>query len=83
LAAYLEACIEVAEGDGAFIAKALGDISIAKCMTQITRETDLSRESIYKAPSSDCSPSFDTVLKFISALGIKLTASAREAAGAV
>ena len=80
MAAYLEACIQESEGDSAFIAKALGDIARAKGMTQIARETGLSRESLYKALSGDRSPSFDTILKVISALGLKLSASAKEAA---
>jgi probable addiction module antidote protein len=47
-------------------------------MTQIARQTGLSRESLYKALSGDCSPSFDTVLKVIAALGLKLGAGVRE-----
>ena len=80
MAAYLEACIQESEGDSAFIAKALGDIARAKGMTQIARETGLSRKSLYKALSGDRSPSFDTILKVISALGLKLSASAKEVA---
>jgi probable addiction module antidote protein len=49
-------------------------------MTQIARETGLSRESLYKALSGNRSPSFDTILKVISALGLKLSASAKEVA---
>ena len=80
MAAYLEACIQESEGDSAFIAKALGDIARAKGMTQIARETGLSRESLYKALSGDRSPSFDTILKVISALGLKLSANVKEVA---
>jgi probable addiction module antidote protein len=76
MAAYLEACLEEAEGDAAFVAKALGDIARAKGMSQIARDTGLSRESLYKALSGDRSPSFDTVLKVIEALGLKLHATA-------
>jgi probable addiction module antidote protein len=82
MAAYLEACIEEADGDAAFIAKALGDIARAQGMTQIARQTGLSRESLYKALSGDRSPSFDTVLKVISALGLKLSAGVKEKAEA-
>jgi probable addiction module antidote protein len=78
MAAYLEACIQESDGDAAFIAKALGDIARAKGMTQIAREAGLSRESLYKALSGDRSPSFDTILKVISALGLQLSASVRE-----
>jgi probable addiction module antidote protein len=77
MAAYLEACIEEADGDAAFIAKALGDIARAQGMTQVARESGLSRESLYKALSGERSPSFDTILKVVSALGLKLSASVR------
>ena len=83
MAAYLEACIEEADGDAAFIAKALGDIARAKGMTQIARETGLSRESLYKALSGERSPSFDTILKVVSALGLKLSASVKQVAEVV
>jgi probable addiction module antidote protein len=61
MAAYLEACIEEADGDAAFIAKALGDIARAQGMTQVARDSGLSRESLYKALSGERSPSFDTI----------------------
>jgi probable addiction module antidote protein len=80
MAAYLEACIEEAHGDAAFIAKALGDIARAQGMTQVARESGLSRESLYKALSGERSPSFDTILKVVSALGLKLNASVRSEA---
>jgi probable addiction module antidote protein len=81
MAAYLEACLEEADGDAAFIAKALGDIARAKGMSQVARDAGLSRESLYKALSGERSPSFDTILKVISALGLKLHAEALQAAG--
>ena len=67
MAAYLEACIEEADGDAAFIAKALGDIARAQGMTQVARDSGLSRESLYKALSGERSPSFDTILKVVTA----------------
>ncbi len=76
MAAYLEASFEVSDGDAAFIAKALGDIARAKGMSQIARDTGLSRESLYKALSGERTPGFDTVLKVIKALGLKLHAEA-------
>ena len=76
MAAYLEACLEGAKGDAAFIAKALGDIARAKGMSQVARDTGLSRESLYKALSGDRSPDFDTILKVIGALGLRLHAQA-------
>lgn len=74
MAAYLEACIEEANGDATFIAKALGDIARAKGMAQVAKDAGLSRESLYKALSGDRAPSFDTILKVTQALGIKLHA---------
>ena len=71
---YLEACLEEAGDDAAFIAKALGTIARAKGMTQLARETGLGRESLYKALSGEGNPSVSTILKVMSALGIKLHA---------
>jgi probable addiction module antidote protein len=75
MAAFLEACIEESEGDAAFIAKALGTIARAKGMAQVARDTGLSRESLYKALSGDRSPGFDTILKVMNALGLRLHAT--------
>jgi probable addiction module antidote protein len=74
MAAYLEACLDESGGDAAFIAKALGDIARAKGMAQVARDAGLSRESLYKALSGDRSPDFETILRVVSALGIKLHA---------
>ena len=73
-AAYLEACLEEADGDAAFVAKALGDIARAKGMAQVARDAGLSRESLYKALSGERSPGFDTILKVMGALGLQLHA---------
>lgn len=75
MALYLDACIEEADGDAAFIAKALGDIARAHGMSQVAKDTGLSRESLYKALSGERSPTFDTILKVTKALGMKLHAS--------
>ena len=76
MAAYLEACFEEANGDAAFIAKALGDIARARGMSQVARDAGLSRESLYKTLSGERTPSFDTILKVMAALGLKLHAEA-------
>ena len=72
MAAYLEACFEEAGDDAAFIAKALGDIARAKGMTKVAQDAGLSRESLYKALSGQRSPDFQTILKVMTALGLKL-----------
>jgi probable addiction module antidote protein len=75
MAAYLEACIEEAPQDAAFIAKAVGDIARAKGMSQVAHESGLSRESLYKALSGERNPDFDTILRVMSALGLRLHAT--------
>ena len=75
MAAYLQACMKEARDDASFIAKALGDIARAKGMAQVARDTGLSRESLYKALSGERSPGFDTILKVVNALGLKLRAA--------
>lgn len=74
--AYLEASLEEADGDVAFIVKALRDIARAQGMSQVARDAGLSRESLYKALSGDRAPSFDTILKVTKALGLRLHADA-------
>jgi probable addiction module antidote protein len=77
MAVYLEASLEGAPGDAAFIAKALGDIARAKGMSQVAEDAGLSRESLYKALSGERNPDFTTILKAIGALGLRLHAEAR------
>ena len=77
MAVYLEACLEEANGDAAFVAKALGNIARAKGMSQVARDAGLSRESLYKALSGERSPGFDTILKVVEALGLKLHAETK------
>ena len=76
MAAYLEASLEEAKGDATVIARALGNIARAKGMSQVAKDAGLSRESLYKALSGDRTPSFDTILKVIDALGLRLHAEA-------
>lgn len=76
MAAYLEASLEEAGDDAAFIAKALGDIARAKGMSQVASDTGLSRESLYKALSGERKPTLDTVLRVVGALGLRLRAEA-------
>ena len=71
---YLQACMEEAGDDAAFIAAALGDIARAKGMSQLAKETGLGRESLYKALSGEGNPSLGTILKVMHALGLKLQA---------
>jgi len=74
MAAFLEASLDEPGADAPFIAKAIGDIARAKGMSQVAREACMSRESLYKALSGDRSPDFDTIIKVLGALGLKLHA---------
>ena len=74
VAAYLDAWLTDAPDDAAGIARALGDIARAKGMSQVARDSGLSRESLYKALSENGNPSFATVLKVAKALGVRLHA---------
>jgi probable addiction module antidote protein len=76
MAAYMDAWLEEAPDDAAGIARALGDIARAKGMAHVAREAGLSRESLYKALSTNGNPSFAAILKVARALGIKLHAEA-------
>ncbi len=49
MANYLDACMEEAGDDPAFIAKALGTIARARGMTNVSRDAGLARESLYSA----------------------------------
>ncbi len=71
IAAYLQVAME--DGDPALLAAALGDIARARGMTQLARDTGLSRESLYKSLSGERAPSSDTLFKVIHAMGFKLT----------
>ena len=70
---YLEACMEEAGDDPAFIVHALGVIARARNMSQLARDTGLSREGLYKALSPEGNPSFATVAKVAKALGLEVT----------
>ena len=78
MALYLEAALE--EGHPALIAAALGDIARAKGMTQLARDTGLGRESLYKALSASGNPEFATIMKVVTALGLRLHATPAGAA---
>lgn len=74
MALYLDACIEDDPGDGSLIRTALGSIARAKGMSQLARDTGISREGLYRALSAEGNPEFSTVMKVIRALGVKLHA---------
>ena len=70
--AYLNAALD--DGDPAVIAASLGDVARANGMTAVARDTGLARESLYKALSGNGNPELATVLKVLTAVGIRLHA---------
>lgn len=73
IALYLEAAFE--DGDAQLIAAAIGDAARAHGMSQLSKETGLTREALYRTLSDQGNPEFATVLKVLSALGVKLAPS--------
>ena len=67
----LDAALE--ENDIDFLLKIIGNIARSKGMSQIAKELDLNRESLYKSLSQDGNPSFNTVAKVLDYLGFQLS----------
>ncbi len=72
IAEYLSVVID--DGDPAMLAVTLGDIARARGMTQIAKDSGLSREALYKALRPGASPRFDTIARVCKALGVRLVA---------
>ena len=60
------------DGDMNEILDAIGNIAKAKGITQIAKDTGLGRESLYKTFAKDAKPRFETVVKVLKSLDIKL-----------
>ncbi len=60
--------------DAGYIAHALGVVARAKGMSQIAKETGLSREQLYRSFSADGNPTLKTTIAVMKVLGIELTA---------
>lgn len=76
IALFLKDAFET--GDAAFIAKAFGVVARAKGMTELARETGLSREQLYRSFSEEGNPTLKTMLAVMAALGIEMSAKAAE-----
>lgn len=70
IAEYLSQVLE--DGDSDELIRALGHIAKARGMAQIARDSGLGRESLYKALTPGAKPRYDTVVKVIRALGVRL-----------
>ncbi len=74
---YLAAALET--GDASFIATSIRDVARAHGMTEIARQTGLSRENLYRSLNGDTKTEFDTIMRVLTALGVKLTAKSKVA----
>ncbi len=73
IAEYLTAALEDPNPD--VFLTAVRDVARARGMTQLAKDSGLGRESLYKALAPGAKPRYDTVLKLLAALGIKLEAT--------
>ncbi len=67
---YMNACLKT--GDGELIAHAIGVVARSRGMTEIAKEAEVSRESLYKSLSKKGNPEFATILKLMAALDLTL-----------
>ncbi|MGD9583156.1 MAG: addiction module antidote protein [Lysobacterales bacterium] len=74
IAEYMTAVLEANDPD--FLLLALNDVARAKGMAQVAKDAGLGRESLYKALAPGAKPRFETIMKVVHALGVKLTAQA-------
>lgn len=73
IAEYISAALEDPNPD-VFLG-AVRDVARAHGMAQLAKDTGLGRESLYKALTPGAKPRYDTVLKLLHALGVKLSAT--------
>ncbi|HRP25880.1 addiction module antidote protein [Thauera sp.] len=73
IAEYLTAALEDPNPD-VFLA-AIRDVARARGMAQLAKDAGLGRESLYKALTPGAKPRYDTVLKLLHALGVKISAT--------
>ena len=74
IAEYLTAALE--ESDPDVFLTAIGQVAKARGMARIADRTGLGRESLYKALAPGAKPRYDTVLKVLQSLGVKLVLKA-------
>ena len=74
IAEFLTAALE--DPDPEAFLSAIGHVAKARGMSSIAASTGLGRESLYKAFAPDAKPRFETVLKVLRSLGVKITVTA-------
>ena len=70
---YISAALEDPNPD--VFLSAVRDVAGARGMAQLAKDAGLGRESLYKALTPGAKPRYDTMLKLLRVLGVKLSAS--------
>lgn len=73
IAQYITAALEDPDPD--VFLTAVRDVARARGMAQLAIDAGVGRESLYKALTPGAKPRYDTMLKLLHALGVKLSAS--------
>ena len=66
-----------ASGDPAIVTSALGIIARARGIAQVSRDTGLSREALYKATGPEGNPTLATLMSIMRATGLTLSAGVK------
>jgi probable addiction module antidote protein len=74
IAEYLTAALEDPNPD--VFLSAIGHVAKARGMGSIAKDAGLGRESLYKALVPGAKPRYDTIMKVLQSLGVKITVSA-------
>ncbi|MEI6419362.1 MAG: addiction module antidote protein [Sphingomonadales bacterium] len=74
IAAYLDAYLE--DGTPEELLRAVKAIARSRGMTELARQTGISREALYRAFSEQGNPTLDTLLRVLKALGVRLAVAA-------
>lgn len=70
---YIEAALEEAPDDAAFLAIVLGDVARARNLAELARTTGIARETLYKTLRGEGNPTMNTMSKLANALGFRLS----------
>lgn len=74
IAAYLDAWLE--DGTPEELLRALSTVARARGMTELARQSGISREALYRALSESGNPTLDTLVRVLKALGVRLAVAA-------
>lgn len=71
VALFLEVALLDSDDDPSAVPHALGIIARSQNMSELARRVGMSRDGLYKALSEDGNPTWSTILKVTTALGLR------------